>query len=128
MQVDIKQFPFVWMRFKLADQATDASPFAGFEALLARRTPFVLLNDEGLDQSEHQHSHDERKQTSLWMKQHRAELRAFVKAAIYIEPNEAKRLAAAPFAEGYIKFWGYPMRLAASSEEALRMAEAALQA
>ncbi|MCO7636626.1 hypothetical protein NJI34_07470 [Pseudomonas sp. S 311-6] len=128
MKIDTTSFPLVWMRFKVTDPATDAAPFAGFEALLARRTPFVLLNDEGLDSGRaHEHSHEERRRTSVWMKQHKSELREFVKAAIYIEPDNARRLAAASFAQGYIKFWGYPMILANSLEEALNKAEELLQ-
>ena len=92
MLIDASKFPLVWMRLNAPGTEPTASPFAEFEGLLARKEVFVLLNDEGLDTGEHEHSPEERKQTSLWMKRHKSELQTFVKAGIYIEPNTAKRL------------------------------------
>ncbi|AYW18956.1 hypothetical protein DTA24_10005 [Klebsiella sp. P1CD1] len=63
-------------------------------------------------------------QTSLVV---RLPLNAFVKATFYIKPNKAKRAEATPFARGYIKFWGYPMLIADSSQEALLIAEDVLR-
>jgi len=122
MLIDASKFPLVWMRLNAPGTDPTASPFAEFELLLARKELFVLLNDEGLDKGEHEHSPEERKQTSLWMKRHKSELRAFVKAGIYIEPNTAKRLAAKAFARVYQKFWGYPMLTVATKDEALVLA------
>lgn len=123
MQIDDSQFPVVWMRLNASGTDAEASPFAGFEALLARKEAFVLLNDEGLDKDTHDHSQEEMKQTSLWMKRHKSELRAFVKAGIYIEPSTAKRMANKAFALVYEKFWGYPMLMVATREEALTLAQ-----
>ena len=123
MQIDASGFPLVWMRFKAPATDPDASPFAEFEALLARKQGFVLFNDEGLDKSDHEHSPEEKKQTALWMKRNKNELRAFVKAAIYIEPSIAKRMATKAFASLYEKFWGYPMRMVATRDEALALAQ-----
>ncbi|SKC74305.1 hypothetical protein [Paraburkholderia hospita] len=123
MLIDAAQFPLVWMRINAPSNNAEASPFSEFEALLAREEVFVLLNDEELDKGEHEHSPEEMKQTSLWMKRHKSELRAFVKAAIYIEPSTAKRLATKAFAVVYEKFWGYPMLMVASNDEALALAK-----
>ncbi|MDN7669591.1 hypothetical protein QZM08_25345 [Burkholderia vietnamiensis] len=123
MLIDGTQFPLVWMRLNAPGTDPEASPFAEFEALLARKEVFVLLNDEGLDKSEHEHSPEEMKQTSLWMKRHKSELRAFVKAGIYIEPSTAKRLATKAFTMVYEKFWGYPMLMVATKDEALALAQ-----
>lgn len=123
MLIDATQFPLVWMRINAQSNAPEASPFAEFEALLARKEVFVLLNDEGLDKGEHEHSPEEMKQTSLWMKRHKSELRAFVKAAIYIESSTAKRLATKAFSLVYEKFWGYPMLMVATKDEALALAK-----
>ena len=128
MLIDAARFPLVWVRINAPANTADASPFSEFEALLARREAFVLLNDEGLDEDEHEHSHEERKQTSLWMKRHKSELRAFVKAMICIESNAAKRLAAKAFAVVYEKFWGYPMLMVATRDDALALAEQLLSA
>ncbi|WP_428240834.1 hypothetical protein [Gynuella sp.] len=123
MQINASQFPLVWMRFNAPGTDPEASPFAEFEALLARKETFVLLNDEGLEKGDHEHSPEEKKQTSLWMKRHKSELKAFVKAAIYIEPNIAKRMATKAFASVYEKFWGYPMLMVATKDDALTLAQ-----
>ena len=122
MFIDATRFPLVWIQIATASRNPEDSPFAEFEALLARKKSFVLLNDEGLGRGNHEHSPDEMKQTSLWMKRHKRELRAFVKASIHIEPSTTKRLAANAFAVIYAKFWGYPMLMTATKEEALALA------
>ena len=123
MLIDTSQFPLVWMQLNAPVAEPEASPFSEFEALLARKEIFVLLNDEGLNKDEHEHSPEQMKQMSRWMKRHKSELRAFVKAAIYIEPNIAKRLAAKAFALVYEKFWGYPMLLVATKDDAQVLAQ-----
>ncbi|PMX27496.1 MULTISPECIES: hypothetical protein [unclassified Pseudomonas] len=123
MLIDATQFPLVWMQISTPSKNPEDSPFAEFEALLARKEVFVLLNDESLDSGEHEHSPEEMKQTSLWMKRHKSDLRAFVKASIHIEPNTAKRLASKAFAVMYEKFWGYPMLMTVTKEEALALAQ-----
>lgn len=123
MLIDATRFPLVWVQIAATRENPAASPFAEFEALLARKEAFVLLNDEGLDAGEHEHAPQEMKQTSLWMKRHKSELRAFVKASIHIEPSVAKRLAAKAFAVVYEKFWGYPLLMTATREEALALAQ-----
>ena len=123
MLIDTSTFPLVWMRFNASGNDPEASPFTEFEALLARKEVFVLLNDEGLDKGDHEHSSEEMKQTSRWMKRHKSELKAFVKAAIYIEPNTAKRLATKAFSLVYEKFWGYPMLMVATKDHALALAQ-----
>jgi hypothetical protein len=43
-------------------------------------------------------------------------------AMILIEPNAAKRLGFKAFAVVFAKFWGYPLLLASSREQATEMA------
>lgn len=123
MSIDATQFPLVWIQLKAPSGGEGASPFAEFEALLARKESFVLLNDEGLDRGEHDHSPQDMKQASLWMKRHKRELRSFVKASIHIEPSATKRMATKAFSLVYEKFWGYPMLMAETKEEALALAQ-----
>lgn len=95
--------------------------FAALEANLKRGAPFVLLTDSAPTEG-HEHSQEEKKRTSLWMKKHKVELRTLVLALIVIEPSATKRLAFKPFGIAFAKFWGYPMRLASSREEAIDIA------
>ncbi|TDV09459.1 hypothetical protein [Paraburkholderia caballeronis] len=122
MLIDPADFPFVWMRMNAQPIDRTTYAFAEFDALLARRRPFVFLNDEGLGDSRPERSPDELKEASLWMKQHRSDLQAFVKAAIFIEPDAEKRRANEPFTSVYERFWGYPMRVVASTDDAIGVA------
>jgi len=121
--IDTTQFPLVWMQIAAPSNKPGDSPFAEFEALLARKEVFILLHEEDLVEGEHEHCSEEMEQTSLWMKSHKDELRAFVKASIHIEPSTAKRLPSKALAVAYEKFWGYPMLIAATKEEALAMVQ-----
>lgn len=121
MVIDSTHFPLVWMKVGASGIHTDDEGFKAFEALLARAEPFVLL-DERAQQEEHEHSHEERKQLSLWMKRHKAALRSFVKAQIFIEADLTRQKAAELFAGKFEAFWGYPLLVVATREEGLELA------
>ncbi|MFS2223713.1 hypothetical protein [Pantoea sp. B65] len=123
MQLDLTHFPVVWMKLAESAEASAAeSPFSAFESLLDRQTPFVFINDEGLDVKPHNHSKEEMQRVAQWRKDHRQALKRYVSGAIYIEPDSHKRLAVTDFAITYEKFWGYEMFVVASREEALALA------
>lgn len=127
MKTDVSQFPLVWLWFNASNDEAAASSFVGFEQLLARKKPFVLLNDEGFDtDGPHEHSHEERKQTTLWMKKYKEALQTYVKGSIYIEPDAMKRSAVQNFATESVKFWGYQMHLVSSKDEAINLARTLL--
>lgn len=122
MPLDSTNFPLVWMSYDSGADHDHDDDFAAFEANLKRGAPFVILTDSAPAEG-HEHSQEEKKRTSLWMKRHKAELRRLVLAMIVIEPSAAKRLAFKPFGVAFAKFWGYPMRIASSREEAIEVAE-----
>lgn len=126
MRIDATQFPFVWLQKTTLGDSQEKS-LVEFEALLARNEPFVLLSNEGLDQGQPEHSPDEMKQMALWMKRHKSELKRYVKASIHIESSLTKRLAGKAFAVVYEKFWGYPMLMTATEDEALALAQNLLE-
>ena len=121
MSMNSANFPFVWMRFSQQPGHDHEEIFAEFEANLQRGEPFVLLTDTPPSE-DHEHSPEDKKRTVLWMKKHKAELRRLVLAMIMVEPSPAKRLAHKAFATVFAKFWGYPLLLAASREQAIEMA------
>lgn len=122
MSMDSSNFPFVWMSLAHEPGHDFKQDFEEFEANLQRGEPFVLLTDSA-PKEDHDHTQEEKKHTSLWMKKHKAELRKLVLAMIVIEPSAAKRIAFKAFAVVFAKFWGYPLMLAAAREEAMEMAE-----
>lgn len=121
--MDSSNFPFVWIGFEQEAPGHDPQrDFDEFEGNLKREEPFVLLSDSAPAEG-HEHTQEEKKRTSLWMKQHKAALRRLVLAMIMIEPNVAKRIGYKAFAVIFAKFWGYPLMLASSREEAMEIAE-----
>ena len=121
MSFNSSNFPFVWMNLTQEPGHDHQQDFDDFEANLQRDEPFVLLTDIA-PAEDHAHSPEEKKRTALWMKKHKLALRKLVLAMILIEPNAAKRLGFKAFAVVFAKFWGYPLLLAASHEQAMRMA------
>lgn len=86
----------------------------------------MLLTDTA-PAEDHEHSPEEKKRTALWMKEHKIGLRSLVLAMILVEPNAAKRLGFKAFAALFAKFWGYPLLLASSREQATEMARGLLE-
>lgn len=121
MSMNSSSFPLVWMNITQEPGHDHQKDFDEFEANLQRGEPFVLLTDTAPEE-DHEHSPEEKKRTALWMKKHKAELRRLVLAMILVEPNSAKRLGFKAFSVVFTKFWGYPLLLATSREQALEMA------
>ena len=121
MPLDNTKFPLVWMSYDEAPDHDHNEDFEVLEASFKRGEPFVILTDNAPTE-DHEHSHEEKKRTALWMKKHKAELRTYVLAMIVIEPNAAKRMAFKPFGVAFAKFWGYPLKLVSSHEEAMEIA------
>lgn len=125
MSMNSSQFPFVWISIGQAHGQDSQKDFDEFEANLKRGEPFVLLS-ETAPMEGYEHSPEEKRRTALWMKKHKTELRKLVLAMIMVEPNIAKRLGFKAFALVFSKFWGYPLLLAASREEAMDIARGLL--
>lgn len=121
MPLDSTKFPLVWMNYEQGPEHDHDKDFEALEANLKRGQPFVLLTDSA-PEDEHEHSHEEKRRTSLWMKKHKVELSRLVLAMIVIEPSAAKRIAFLAFGVPFSKFWGYPMRVASSRDEAMEIA------
>lgn len=125
MSMNSSQFPFVWISLGQAHGQDSQKDFDEFEANLKRGEPFVLLSETAPTEG-YEHTPEEKMQTALWMKKNKAELRKLVQAMIMVEPNTAKRLGFKAFALMFSKFWGYPLLLAASREEAMDIARGLL--
>lgn len=105
------------MHYNRAASGGDKSGFAMFEALLGQK-PFVLFG-RGAD-GDHEQTHEERKQFTLWIRRQRKPLHRLVKAMVYIEPQPAKRFVAKASAAAFAKFWDCPVLVAAFEEHAVR--------
>ncbi|QJI28905.1 hypothetical protein HKK55_09290 [Pseudomonas sp. ADAK18] len=122
MQLDSSTFPVVKIDFDAPAGPGAEDVFVTFSRLLERQQPFLLLHDKAVDETAHEHSHEERKQASIWMKKNKPALCTFVKGMIQVEPSAAKRLALKPFAATFGKAWGYPLLVVESKERAWTLA------
>lgn len=68
MRLDSSTFPVVKIVFDAPNEGGPEDAFAVFESLLARQQAFVLLHEKAVDENNHEHSHEERKHASIWMK------------------------------------------------------------
>ncbi len=126
MQIDAQNFPFVEMDYSDAGEQTIEDTLAVFDACLARKEWFVFLSGGADFDKDPSENAADRRTVSLWMKQRKPELRDYAKAMYYIETSPVKRLAAKAFSVIYGKFWGHPMIVTDSREDALRQARALL--
>lgn len=125
MLMNSSDFPLVWMNLTQEPGHDHQKDFDEFEENLRRGEPFVLLTDTA-PAEDHDHSPEEKKRTALWMKKHKGELRKLVLAMVLVEPSPTKRLGFKAFAVVFAKFWGYPLLLASSREEAMKIAKGLL--
>ena len=124
MPLDSTNFPLVWMSYDHDPDHDHDEDFEAFEENLKRGAPFVILTDNApSEEHEHEHSQEDKKRTALWMKKHKTHLRALVLTMIVIEPNATKRLAFKTFGIAFAKFWGFPMKIAASRAEGIEIAQ-----
>lgn len=128
MRLDSSTFPVVKILFDAPDDGGPEDALLTFEHLLAREQPFLLLHEKAVDENNHEHTHEERKRASIWMKKNKAALRAYVKGMIQVEPSAAKRLALKPFAVTFGKAWGYPLLVVESKDRAWALAQDVLDA
>lgn len=119
-------FPFVWISLSHDSGHDPQKDFEEFEANLKRGEPFVLLSESTHAGEHDEYKPEERKRLSLWMKKNKNDLRKLVMAMIVVEPNAAKRLGFKAFSVVFTKFWGYPLMLASTREEATDIAKGLL--
>jgi len=67
-----------------------------------------------------------RKQLSLWMKANREAIQRLVKGQVYLASDAQQQSVMQAFAETFAKFWGFPLFVTQSEEEAKDKAKALL--
>lgn len=122
MRLDSTTFPVVKIVFDAPNAEGPDDSFLTFAGLLARQQPFLLLHEKAVDESNHEHSHEERRQAAIWMKENKQALHTFVKGMLQVEPSAARRLALKSFAVNFGKDWGYPLLVVESKDRAWALA------
>lgn len=97
---------------------------AGFNALLARREPFVLLTDDAPSGDDRGgDDHDLRKQLAKRNKTSHAQSREWVPAMIAIEPDAVRHVMLNAFPGALGKVWGCPLNAAITRDNAFALAQ-----
>ncbi|WP_323120307.1 ATP--cob(I)alamin adenosyltransferase [Burkholderia alba] len=125
MDIDSKDFPFVWLRYTSGEGA--AHVFDHLDTLLARGDRFVLLTDDAPAGDDSSHDDAEgRKQAVLWAKKNRPKSREQIGAMIAIESDADKRTVLEAFSDPFEKVWGYPLLVETTRDDALATARSLL--
>ena len=122
MRLDSTTFPVVKIVFDAPNEGGREDAFVVFESLLARQQSFVLLHEKAVDENNHEHSHEERKHASNWMKTNRQALRAYRQRHDPGGAQRGQRRALKPFAVTFGKAWGYPLLVVESKDRAWALA------
>ncbi|MEG0858496.1 MAG: hypothetical protein RSG92_04190 [Pseudomonas sp.] len=127
MYVDASNFPIVRMEMDPALSMPIEEVLACIGKLLAGDQPFVFVG-EGFpdDDPRDSNSIEERRQVTLWMKANKAQIRKLIRAQVQIVPNVRHWAGAVSFSVIFEKFWGYPMLVVATAQEAQEKAQSLL--
>ncbi|MGZ2749063.1 hypothetical protein [Burkholderia stagnalis] len=123
MHIDASSFPFVRMGYDPSRDEPMDIVLGRLSELLRGGKPFVFLSEGDFNDGG---GEGDRRNVSLWMKANKAEIVRLIKGLVHVEPDAAKRAAAEQFSEGFAKFWGYPMAVVATHQDAQQRAEGLL--
>ncbi|MBJ3814725.1 hypothetical protein F9C28_07270 [Shimwellia pseudoproteus] len=116
MKIDASEYPVVRIDSKPAHRVAIDCVLAEFSRLLAREEAFVFIG-EGLPLDGGGDPEDARV-VSRWMRINRAALSRLVKGQVQIITDPDARQAAETFSLAFAYFWGYPMFVVGSEQEA----------
>ncbi|KLD72769.1 hypothetical protein FZ025_19930 [Xanthomonas hyacinthi] len=115
---DIREFPFIVFNQAAAQPGYAKQWEAEMVALLGNGQPFVVV----YDQLRTDETHEDRKHRGIWLKHNKEPLGRVCKALISIEPDEERRAQVKAMSEIAVKAFGIPHEVAATREDALRIA------
>ena len=128
MIIDDSRFPIVLIDFQHSleevqnENHNHDNNMAMFTDLFEREKPFVMISTGETPKEKHKHSREETRKINAWRKINKEKLKC-LKATIQVEPSKVKLVAMTLFAPVYEKFWGNPLLLAQTQEEALKIAK-----
>jgi len=124
MRVDPSRFPLVWLDSSPANAEPTDKVLDDMSALLARQQPFVFLAAGGFDDAEP--DLDARRKVASWMKANKPAIVRYIKAQLHVADTVEARDKALEFGRIFENFWGYPLLVVGSCDEAETRARALL--
>ena len=128
MIIDDSKFPVVLVDFQHTLEPVENethnhdNDMAAFTSLFESGKPFVMVSTGEAPEEKHKHSREETRKINAWRKTNKEKLKC-IQATIQVEPSKVKRVGLTLFASVYEKFWGNPLLLAQTQEEALELAK-----
>lgn len=128
MKMDASQFPVVWVRESTDDTVSVQETLAEYLSLLKLGESFVVIANEFPSQQERkQEKVEDRRAATLFMKAYKTELRQLIKGHIQIVSGPEEKIEAQQFSSIFEKFWGYPMLVVDTQEQAELLAATLLK-
>ena len=126
MQIDMTEFPIVKMDYSVPYNTDFREILQHLSDLLARKKPFVIIGKGERSEEDEAQSRVDRHEASIWAKDHRAAIQKWIKMHYYVETDAEKVLEMEEFSVIFEKFWGYPLIVVPSMEDAYQRAETLL--
>lgn len=119
MKINTDDFPRVRMNYSMEPDASFDVVLGAISSLLERKQPFVFICT-GLPAESNKDNDevDERRKITCWMKDNKSEIRQLIKGHIHIVPEENIRTELVGFSVTFERFWGYPVFIVASENDA----------
>ena len=127
MRIDDSKFPIVLVDFQHSMEQVEKESYnhdkamEAFTGLFEREIPFVMISTGEAPEENHKHAREDTRRVNAWRKANKEKLK-YILSTIQVEPSKVKRMGLALFATVYEKFWGNPLLVAQTQEEALRIA------
>jgi hypothetical protein len=127
MKINTDDFPRVRMDYSIESDASSNDILTAISKLLQKKQPFVFICS-GLPTESNKENDDvnERRKITTWMKDNKAAIGQLIKGHIHIIPEITKRTELESFSVTFERFWGYPMFIVATENEAREKANALL--
>lgn len=126
MQIDTTEFPIVKMDYSVPYNTDFREILQSLNELFAKKVPFVIIGAGERSEEDEAQSRVDRHEAGIWAKAHRQEIQKWIKMHYYVESDAKKVLEMEEFSVIFEKFWGYPLMVVPSMEEAYRRAETLL--
>lgn len=125
MNIDTTDYPLVRMDNTPENSIPIDDLLDVFSALLARGKPFVFIADMLPDRKNTNIEYGHK--LTRWMKENKEKLSHLVKGHIQVIENTELHLLPPSFAVTFARFWGYPMFIVSSKEDAHKKAQSLLE-
>ena len=125
MKIDSRDFPIVHLDYASSSRKNYNQILLHLKQLLEKKQPFVIIGKGAHDENEDRV--DDRRKISFWAQANKKEVQKYIKVHLYIAQDLETKKSMEEFTETFEDFWGYPLVVVESEEEALSKAHLLLE-